>query len=492
MRKDLLGKGLFSFGIVFAVLAVIILAGCGGGGNNNQPPPPTTYTLTVSRTGTGSGTVTDNAGKISCGSNCSATYDSGTSVTLTAAPATGSLFMGWSGDCTGTATTCTLSMVQNHSVTAKFDLLVVNVTPATASVMAGGTQQFVPKDQSGNVLDVNWYVDDVQSGNSTVGDIGAFGLYTAPAQVPNPATVTIKAVNRADSSESGTASVTITAPPPPKPFLVYWRNGPSTACGGLCEDIWKVHLDQNGLATDSPVQLTTDGGSLMPSVSPDGKSIAFISYRTSNNTIFLMNSDGSNQTQIPNGISWALWPIWSPNGKNIAFVGKATDDTVGIMRMNPDGTDIVQLTKDASCPSGGSCKIPGRPAWSPDGKSIAYGKSDGTTVIINSADGSNPFTLPTPNPSDFLSWSPNGTWISFSTFQSGNFTLCLIHPDGSGLANLAPAGLNPTWPPDSSRIIFQNGVDGKIYVIKIDGSGLTLVVGDSISTSGEPSWWGPH
>ena len=68
----------------------------------------TTYTLTVTKSGTGSGTVT--ASGIACGTDCSQSYASGTSVTLTAAAASSSRFTGWSGACTGTATTCTVSM----------------------------------------------------------------------------------------------------------------------------------------------------------------------------------------------------------------------------------------------------------------------------------------------------------------------------------------------------------------------------------------------
>ena len=59
--------------------------------------------------GTGTGTVTSSPSGINCGSTCSATYSSGTSVTLTAAAASGSTFAGWSGACTGTGT-CTVSM----------------------------------------------------------------------------------------------------------------------------------------------------------------------------------------------------------------------------------------------------------------------------------------------------------------------------------------------------------------------------------------------
>jgi uncharacterized repeat protein (TIGR02543 family) len=82
------------------------------------PSSQTTYGLTVTRAGTGSGSVTSSVGGISCGTACSATYASGTNVTLTATPAAGSTFTGWSGDCTGT--TCVLGMTSPRAVTATF------------------------------------------------------------------------------------------------------------------------------------------------------------------------------------------------------------------------------------------------------------------------------------------------------------------------------------------------------------------------------------
>jgi uncharacterized repeat protein (TIGR02543 family) len=79
-----------------------------------------TYTLTVNRSGTGSGTVTSSAGGINCGTTCSATFTSGAVVTLTAAATAGSTFGGWSNGCTGTTPTCTVSMTAARTVTATF------------------------------------------------------------------------------------------------------------------------------------------------------------------------------------------------------------------------------------------------------------------------------------------------------------------------------------------------------------------------------------
>jgi hypothetical protein len=98
--------------------------------------PPGTALLTVNRNGTGTGTVTSNPGGVSCGSDCSEAYIVGTSVTLTATPAAGSTFAGWSGACTGTGP-CTVTMASNAVVTASFTLSTYALSVTKAGTGAG-------------------------------------------------------------------------------------------------------------------------------------------------------------------------------------------------------------------------------------------------------------------------------------------------------------------------------------------------------------------
>ena len=74
----------------------------------------------MAKAGTGSGTVTSSPAGINCGADCSAPYDPGTVVTLAAAPAAESSFVGWSGACTGTAS-CQVTMDAAMAVTATFN-----------------------------------------------------------------------------------------------------------------------------------------------------------------------------------------------------------------------------------------------------------------------------------------------------------------------------------------------------------------------------------
>ncbi|HYD40222.1 MAG TPA: glycoside hydrolase family 11 protein [Anaeromyxobacter sp.] len=136
------------------------------------PPPPTTYALSVTKSGTGSGTVTSNTGGINCGSTCSANISSGTAVTLTATPSSGSTFGGWSGACTGTGS-CIVTMTAARSVTATFN----GTTPppptgGVVSINAGGSA-------SGSFV-----ADAYYSGGSTYSTTNAINTSLISGTVP--------------------------------------------------------------------------------------------------------------------------------------------------------------------------------------------------------------------------------------------------------------------------------------------------------------------
>jgi hypothetical protein len=113
-------------------------------GNKAQVVNLDQHTLTVTKGGTGSGTVTSSPAGIACGATCSAAFASGSSVTLTATPAAGSTFTGWSGGgCSGTGT-CTVTLSAATTVTATF---AADVTLSVA--LAGSGSGSVTSSPSG-------------------------------------------------------------------------------------------------------------------------------------------------------------------------------------------------------------------------------------------------------------------------------------------------------------------------------------------------------
>ncbi len=159
--------------------------------------PPSSYTLAISKAGTGSGTVTTNPSGTS--------FTAGTSVTLTAAASTGSTFGGWSGGCSGTATSCTIRMDAAKSVTATFTLKTFAIT---ASAGASGT------------ISPSGHVSVTQGANQSFTITPATG-YTVASLMVDGASV---AASTSYTFSGITANHTITAsfaaattPPPPGP-----------------------------------------------------------------------------------------------------------------------------------------------------------------------------------------------------------------------------------------------------------------------------------
>ncbi len=86
----------------------------------------------------------------------------------------------------------------------------VSVQPASANIFLGATQQFQATVAGTSNSSVTWEVNGSVSGNAQAGTISSTGLYTAPAILPSPPSVTITAISAADATASGSATVTLT------------------------------------------------------------------------------------------------------------------------------------------------------------------------------------------------------------------------------------------------------------------------------------------
>jgi len=173
------------------------------------------FTLSVTKPGAGSGTVTSSPIGISCGADCSESYASGTPVTLTASPTGGSTFDGWAGDCAGTAVTCALTMDGAKAVSATFTppphTLAITGGPGGSPnpVASGGAVNLsvTANDSLGHTLFYAWSVTSCTGGLGSGSSISASRTptWTAPA-------------NTTGSQQSCTIQVTVNdgAVPDPK------------------------------------------------------------------------------------------------------------------------------------------------------------------------------------------------------------------------------------------------------------------------------------
>lgn len=165
------------------------------------------------------------------------------------------------------------------------------------------------------------------------------------------------------------------------------------------------------------------------------------------------------------------------NGR-IAFASNQDGD-YEIYTMNPDGSDIVQLTHNDVEDSD--------PNWSPDGSQIVYVSFTSPTtreLQIMNADGSNQRSLSSSSTDNFNpEWSPDGSRIAFISFQSGAFNIFTVHPDGTSLTQITfgQGGMvggsfyQPSWSPDGQYLAYLIGEIGGSARFSSDSFGLYTI-----------------
>ncbi len=222
-----------------------------------------------------------------------------------------------------------------------------------------------------------------------------------------------------------------------------------------------------------------------------GDAIAFVSNRDGDYAIFVMNVKGGRQHRLtkasgnrssPATLYFQDAPAWSPDGRRIAFASARSGNS-GIYVMNADGTGTRRLTSGPQ---------ENTPSWSPDGKRIAFTRGGRDVYVIN-ADGSGARVLTRDPARDYdPAWSPDGTRIAFVRTELGSAAIFTVRPDGSGLrrlTQLTAVDYSPAWSPDGRRIAYSSsaGAGFDIHVVNADGSGhrnLTRAPGDDF----HPSW----
>lgn len=252
------------------------------------------------------------------------------------------------------------------------------------------------------------------------------------------------------------------------------------AFGSTRDGNWEIYLmnaDGTGQTnlTNNPAQDSSAAWS------PDGHKIAFDSIRDGNWEIYLMNPDGSAQTRLTNNSGVDVAPDWSPDGSKMAFESDR-DGNREIYLMNADGTGQSRLTNNSV--------RDGAPVWSPDGQKIAYTsfRNGNVDIYVINVDGTNESNLTNQPASDEWDpvWSPDGSKIAFESTRDGNSEIYVMNVDGTNQTRLtfnSVRDANPAWSPDSSQIAFTSARDGnwEIYAMNADGSqqaNLTTYPGD--------------
>jgi len=227
-----------------------------------------------------------------------------------------------------------------------------------------------------------------------------------------------------------------------------------------------------------------------PRFSPDGNYLAYSSYHTGNQNLYLTDL---RQNQVTRAISrrkgMNLAPAWSPDGMSM-IVTLSKDGSPDLYMMDLQGKIEKRLTERAG--------INVSPSWSPDGKKIAFvSDRSGTPQVYIMDLKSRKVQRLTFEGSENTepSWSPKGDLIAYTARKDNRYQLFTIDPNDPLSVRQVTSGVgdfeSPTWSPDGKQIAFSRRLDGKqqICASMKDGREFRVLL-DLAGNQTYPQWTG--
>lgn len=218
--------------------------------------------------------------------------------------------------------------------------------------------------------------------------------------------------------------------------------------------------------------------------------VAFTSDRTNNKEVFLMDYDGFNQKQITISTTLNLSPDLSPDGKKLAYTSFRTES-------GKAGTAIVVFSiytgEKRFLFSKGT--LNSTPRWTPDSTKLAFTSnvSGNAELYVINADGSGLRQLTFNRAIETSpSWNPKSGQIAFTSDRSGSPMIFIMNDDGTNESRLTYVGEyneSAAWSPDGSRLAYvsRSGINFDIYVVDMANNIVTRLTQNEGSNE-NPCW----
>lgn len=264
----------------------------------------------------------------------------------------------------------------------------------------------------------------------------------------------------------------------------HWKTW--TAAGVIAVAGW-LALGRNGSAVAMTVRpITYAGAAAEPSMSPDGKQVAFTSNgeKQDNYDIYIKGVDSSAPKRLTTNPAVDALPAWSPDGRQIAFLRASSPTSRELLLISPLGgaerklADLSQGVNPASWWTA--------PAWTPDSRSVAV--RDETAIVLVSTQTGEKRKLTSP-PDGWTgdsqpAFSPDGGTLAFARIRNGPTQDIFLAPVSEAAKvhqlthdNIAIEGL--AWTPDAREIVFSSsrGADRTLWRISASGGDAQQVPG---------------